>query len=150
MSEELKTLTASVVSAYLTKNQVAAADLPTLIHTTFNALVNTTKPAEAPVEERPAPAVSIRKSVTPDHIICLECGAKGAMLKRHIRTVHQLDPDQYRARWELPRDYPMVAPNYAAQRSELAKKVGLGTMRKRNGKANGNGNGNGKSKGAAK
>jgi len=128
---EILALTAEIVSSHVSANTVAVSDVPQLIeqvYTTLDGLVNSVSGAE---EERPQPAVSIRRSITPDYIICLEDGKKLKMLKRHIKTRYDLSPDEYRARWGLPADYPMVAPNYAAQRRELAKKIGLGTSRRK-------------------
>ncbi|MFD1332871.1 MucR family transcriptional regulator [Methylopila musalis] len=123
------TLTADVVSAYVSNNSVAAADLPTLIQTVHGALTSAaTGAAKEPVVEL-TPAVPIKKSVGPDFIICLEDGKKFKSLKRHLRTAYDMTPADYRAKWGLPADYPMVAPNYAAARSELAKKAGLGQQR---------------------
>jgi predicted transcriptional regulator len=123
------TLTTDVVSAYVSNNSVSAADLPDLIASVHQAL---TKVATGAVEE-PAvelkPAISVKKSVTPDYIVCLEDGKKFKSLKRHLRTQYDMSPEDYRAKWGLPADYPMVAPNYAAARSALAKKMGLGQQR---------------------
>ena len=120
-------LTSEIVSAFVSNNAVALADLPTLIKTVHGALVATSAAMAAPVEpEKPVPAVSIKKSVTPDFIICLEDGKQLKMLKRHLNTTYSMTPDDYRAKWGLSADYPMVAPNYAAQRSVLAKSIGLG------------------------
>ncbi len=121
----LLALTTEIVSAHISNNRMAAADLPNLIQQVFATLA-TTKPGSA-AAERPQPAVSIRRSITPDYIVCLEDGKKLKMLKRHLKTSYNLTPEEYRERWGLPADYPMVAPNYAAQRSALAKKIGLGT-----------------------
>ena len=126
MSDEtLLTLTADIVSAHLANNHVATADVPAVIASVHGALTGLGKPVEAepPVLE---PAVSIRASVKPDHIVCLEDGKKLKMLKRHLMTYHQMTPADYRAKWKLPADYPMAAPNYAAQRKDLALKIGLG------------------------
>jgi len=130
MSEEIdKTeileLTAEVVSAHVSNNTVAVSDLPNLIKEVYGTLAGLG--LETPEAERPQPAVSIRKSITPDFIICLEDGKKLKMLKRHLKTAYDMTPDEYRERWGLAADYPMVAPNYAAHRSSLAKKIGLGT-----------------------
>jgi len=125
LSEMLITLTSDIVAAHVSNNSVSVGDLPALISNVYNALsgVGATAPvAEAP----PEPAVSVRSSVKPDHIVCLEDGKKLKMLKRHLMTHYNLTPEQYRARWNLPADYPMVAPNYAEKRRELAKKIGLG------------------------
>src|SRR5918998_5511069 len=119
-------LSADIVSAYVSNNSVPAADLPSLLASVYAAL---TKTAEGQQEEPKAelvPAVSVRKSVTPDAIICLEDGKPFKSLKRHLRTTYGMTPEQYRAKWGLPQDYPMVAPNYARARSNLAKSMGLG------------------------
>src|SRR5689334_21806915 len=126
-------LAADLVSAFVSKNSVPAAELPALIGSVHQALTqvangSTQRPAEEP---KKAPAVSIKKSVQPDYIVCLEGGKRFKSLKRHLRTVYDLTPDQYRAKWGLAADYPMVAPNYAAARSEIAKQFGLGARRKR-------------------
>ena len=123
--ETLITLTSDIVSAHVSNNSVSLGDLPTLISSVYDALAGLGKAAPAP-EAPPEPAVSIRSSVKPDHIVCLEDGKKLKMLKRHLSTHYNLTPDQYRARWNLPADYPMVAPNYAEKRRELAKSIGLG------------------------
>ena len=122
---ELLELTPEIVSAHAGNNTVAPSDLPQLIQDVYKALmVVGTMPA---VPERPRPAVAVKKSVFPDYIVCLEDGKKLKMLKRHLKTAYNLTPDEYRKRWGLPSDYPMVAPNYAKHRSNLAKKIGLGT-----------------------
>ncbi|MFE0759254.1 MucR family transcriptional regulator [Inquilinus sp. NPDC058860] len=126
--DETRRLATQIVSAHVGNNSVALADLPGLIAQVYGALERLGKPTE-PVISRPEPAVPIRKSVTPDAIICLEDGKKLKMLKRHLASAYNMTPDQYRARWGLASDYPMVAPNYAQQRSTLAKKIGLGTGR---------------------
>jgi predicted transcriptional regulator len=118
-------LTAQIVSAHLSKNNVAPDALPALIQDVYRTLANVGRePAQA---DKPQPAVPVKKSIFPDHIICLEDGKKLKMLKRHLKTSFNMTPDQYRERWGLPADYPMVAPNYASHRSSLAKKIGLGT-----------------------
>ena len=122
-------LAADIVSAYVSNNTVAAGELPSLIGQVYSALQHTA--GAAPAAEPLNPAVPIRKSVMPDHIVCLEDGKKFKSLRRHLRTHYNLTPDEYRAKWGLPADYPMVAPNYAASRSELAKKMGLGQQRRR-------------------
>ncbi|MDQ0315109.1 MucR family transcriptional regulator [Amorphus orientalis] len=122
-------LTADIVSAYVSNNTVAAQDLPGLIHEVYGALRKTSDEALEPEPEPLKPAVPIKKSVTPDYIICLEDGKKFKSLKRHLRTHYNLSPEEYREKWGLPVDYPMVAPNYAAARSELAKRMGLGQQR---------------------
>ena len=121
-------LTVEIVTGYLKKNAVAVADLPNLIATVRTTLDGLGKTPE-PVRRELAPAVPIRRSVTPEYIVCLEDGKKLKMLKRHLKTVYDMTPDQYRARWGLPPEYPMVAPNYAKARSEMAKSLGLGRMR---------------------
>ena len=121
-------LTADIVSAHVANNPVAAADVPALIKSVYGALASTAEPlvTEAP---RAEPAVAIRASIKPDYLVCLEDGAKLKMLKRYLRTNFDLSPDQYRAKWHLPADYPMVAPNYAATRRDLAVRIGLGRKR---------------------
>ena len=118
--------TVQIVSAHIGHNNVAQADLPALIAQVYSALSGLGKPVEPAGPARPEPAVPIRKSVTPEFIICLEDGKKLKMLKRHLASAYNMTPDQYRERWGLQADYPMVAPNYAQQRSELAKTIGLG------------------------
>ena len=119
-------LTAQIVAAFLSNNAMAIADLPSVIQSVHRALSDVASPPPAPVAKKLVPAVSIKKSVTPDYIICLEDGKQLKMLKRHLATSYNMTPDEYRVRWGLPPDYPMVAPNYAAQRSSLAKSIGLG------------------------
>jgi predicted transcriptional regulator len=122
-------LTARIVSAYVSNNTVAATDLPGLINETHAALSRASHAGtEAPREDL-KPAVPIKRSRTDDHITCLECGKQFKSVKRHLRTHHSLSPEEYRDKWQLPHDYPMVAPNYAEARSQLAKKMGLGTRR---------------------
>jgi predicted transcriptional regulator len=116
----------SIVAAYLGNHTVAAAEIPTIIASVHAALSSIGKPI-APVEPTRKPAVAIRKSVSPDAIICLDCGFSGQMIRRHLTTAHNLTPEQYRERWGLPPDYPVVAPNYAVKRSMLANEIGLGT-----------------------
>jgi len=130
MSEEIEKteileLTTEVVAAHVSNNPVALTDLPQLIRDVYNTLSGLGTVSATP--ERPQPAVPVRKSITPDYIICLEDGKKLKMLKRHLKTAYNMTPDEYRDRWGLPSDYPMVAPSYAAHRSNLAKKIGLGT-----------------------
>lgn len=122
---ELIDLTTDIVSAYVGHNKLPPAELPNLIQNVFDALTQASG-GQAMVVEKAEPAISIRKSITPDYLICLEDGKKFKSLKRHLRTHYNLDPDEYREKWGLPRDYPMVAPNYAQARSKLAKKMGLG------------------------
>ena len=124
MEYQLASLTADIVSAHIANNEVSVEQLPALIRDVHQAIATVEQvPAESIKAE---PAVDVKKSVFPDHIICLECGASMKMLKRHLATDHQLTPDQYRAKWGLPPTYPMVAPEYAATRSQLAKDSGLG------------------------
>ena len=123
---EITTLTAEIVSAYVGHHSVAATDLPDLIAKVGKGLAGLGEAPAEPEEEKPTPAVPIKRSVTPDYIICLEDGKKLKMLKRHLQTRYDMTPDEYRQRWGLKDDYPMVAPAYAATRSALAKKIGLG------------------------
>jgi predicted transcriptional regulator len=127
---ELIELTADVVSAYVSNNSVSAAELPTLISEVYNALNRVGTVVAAPPAEPAKPAVNPKKSITPDYIICLEDGKKFKSLKRHLSTMYGMSPEQYREKWGLPSDYPMVAPNYAEARSRLAKEMGLGQKRK--------------------
>lgn len=124
-SQEILELSAEIVAAYVSNNVVPASELPSLISDVVGAISATQSQPEAE-KEAPKPAVSIRKSITPDYLICLEDGKKFKSLKRHLRTHYDLSPEEYREKWSLPADYPMVAPSYAAARSELAKKMGLG------------------------
>jgi predicted transcriptional regulator len=130
IQETLITLTADIVSAHVSNNSVAVSDLPLLIQNVHSALTGLGTAVVEP-EVKQEPAVSIRSSVKPDFIVCLEDGKKLKMLKRHLMTHYQMTPEQYRAKWNLPADYPMVAPNYAEQRRTLAKKIGLGTKRRK-------------------
>jgi predicted transcriptional regulator len=133
---DLLQLTTTVVASYLSKNTVAPNQLPELIrtvHATLGGLGTTTPATTAPANTPSAqankgnkPAVSVKKSITPEYLVCLEDGRKLKMLKRHLRSVYNMSPEQYRAKWNLPNDYPMVAPKYAEQRSDFAKKIGLG------------------------
>ncbi len=129
-STDLLRTTADVVAAYVGNNTVATKDLPEVIGVVHASLSVADRKLGSGAENR-KPAVSIRKSVTPEYIICLEDGRKLKMLKRHLRTSYDLTPDQYRAKWQLGLDYPMVAPNYAKWRSEFAKKIGLGLSARR-------------------
>lgn len=123
---EIIEMTTDIVSAYVGNNSVAAADLPALIQSVHRALSGVSGGVE-PVEVAPKePAVSVKKSITPDYLICLEDGRKFKSLKRHLRTKYNMSPEDYRAKWGLAKDYPMVAPNYAQARSNLAKQMGLG------------------------
>lgn len=124
--DELLKLTSDIVAAYVSNNPVPVGEVPGMIknvHATLGDLTGAA-PSEAPTTQKPA--VPVKKSVTPEYIVCLEDGKKLKMLKRYLRSRYNLTPDEYRAKWGLPADYPMVAPNYAAQRSEFAKKIGLG------------------------
>jgi len=124
-------LAADIVSAYVSNNSVSTSDLPQLIGDIHSALIRVSGgTVEAPTEA-PKPAVSVRKSITPDYIVCLEDGKKFKSLKRHLRTQYDMTPEEYREKWGLPADYPMVAPNYAQARSALAKKMGLGQQRRK-------------------
>lgn len=125
MAETLITLTSDIVAAHVSNNNVAVDEVATLIANVYSALQGLGG-EQVQVEERPEPAVSIRASVKPDYIVCLEDGKKLKMLKRYLRTNYDMSPEEYRARWNLPADYPMVAPNYADKRRELAMKIGLG------------------------
>ncbi|MFC0219021.1 putative transcriptional regulator [Pseudochelatococcus lubricantis] len=124
-------LAADIVSAYVANNSVAAVELPALINEVHSALRRVSVSASEVAAEPPKPAVAIKKSITPDYIVCLEDGKKFKSLKRHLRTQYDLTPEQYREKWGLAPDYPMVAPNYALARSQLAKEMGLGQQRKR-------------------
>ncbi|MDR3536063.1 MAG: MucR family transcriptional regulator [Acetobacteraceae bacterium] len=132
MTEDVLALTAQIVSAHVTKNEVAPDALPSLIREVYKTL--STVGAEPTEAEKLKPAVAITKSVFPDHIVCLECGKKLTMLKRHLMTEHALTIDQYRSKWSLPSNYPVVAPEYAETRSALAKKIGLGRSRSATGR----------------
>jgi predicted transcriptional regulator len=125
-TKELLSLTTEIVAAHVSNNTVAANDLPQLISQVYQSLAGVGR-APVAAAERPQPAISVKKSVHPDYIVCLEDGKKLKMLKRHLKTAYNMTPEQYRERWNLPPDYPMVAPNYARQRSRLAKEIGLGT-----------------------
>ncbi|MGH7045059.1 MAG: MucR family transcriptional regulator [Stellaceae bacterium] len=127
---DLLALTTEIVAAHVSNNTVSVSDLPQLINQVYHSLANIGTASPAPVE-RPQPAVPIKKSVHADYIICLEDGKKLKMLKRHLKTAYNMTPESYRERWGLGADYPMVAPNYARQRSRLAKEIGLGTRARR-------------------
>ena len=136
MSDTLATsnyieLAADIVSAYVSNNSVPSGDLPSLISDVHSALLKVGGGTIEVPAEAPKPAVPVKKSVTPDYIICLEDGKKFKSLKRHLRTQYNMTPEQYREKWGLPVDYPMVAPNYAKARSELAKEMGLGQQRRK-------------------
>ncbi len=124
--EELLRMTADVVAAYVSNNTLPTAQLAEVINAVYNSLRSLEGQSAETQPEPLKPAVPVRKSVTPDYLFCLEDGKKLKMLKRHLRSTYNMTPDEYRAKWGLPADYPMVAPNYAEQRSEFAKKIGLG------------------------
>jgi predicted transcriptional regulator len=124
-------LTASIVSAYVSNNATTAAEIPGLISQIHAALQRVANGGSDVVLEPAKPAVSVKKSMTPDFLVCLEDGKRFKSLKRHLRTQYNMTPEQYREKWGLPSDYPMVAPNYAVARSQLAKKMGLGQQRRR-------------------
>jgi predicted transcriptional regulator len=123
-------LTAGIVSAFVSNNSVAAGDIPALINQIHSALLRVSSGVKEQSAEPLKPAVSPKKSITPDHLVCLEDGKKFKSLKRHLRTQYNMTPEQYREKWSLPPDYPMVAPNYAAARSKLARDMGLGQQRR--------------------
>lgn len=129
-TSELLALTTNIVASHVSNNSVASTELPQLIQQVYAALSVAASAGATATAPRPQPAVPIKRSVTPDFIVCLEDGKKLKMLKRHLKTRYNMTPDEYRERWGLGLDYPMVAPNYAAQRSTLAKKIGLGTKRR--------------------
>ena len=129
-NNDLLTLTTEIVAAHVSNNTVALGDLPHLINQVYGSLATMGTAPAAPAA-RPQPAVSIKKSVQPDYVVCLEDGKKLKMLKRHLKTAYNMSPEAYRERWGLSPDYPMVAPNYARQRSRLAKEIGLGTRARR-------------------
>jgi predicted transcriptional regulator len=124
-------LAAGIVSAYVGNNPVPASDLPALISQVHAALLHVADGQSTAIPETPKPAVPVKKSVHPEYLICLEDGKKFKSLKRHLRSQYNMTPDQYREKWSLPPDYPMVAPNYAAARSRLARQMGLGQQRRR-------------------
>lgn len=130
-NEDLLAFTTEIVSSHVSNNTLSAEDLPALIKNVYKALASVNVAEQQPVAEVRQPAVANEKSVFPDYIVCLEDGKKLKMLKRHLKTAYNMTPDEYRARWNLPADYPLVAPNYAERRSEWAKKIGLGNHRKK-------------------
>ncbi len=127
-------LTANIVSAYVSNNSVSAGEIPNLINQIHSALMRVSAGQSDAAPEPLKPAVSVKKSITPDHLVCLEDGKKFKSLKRHLRTQYNMTPEAYREKWGLTPDYPMVAPNYAAARSQLAKQMGLGQQRRRRSK----------------
>ena len=128
-SGDLVAITANIVAAYVSKNAIASTDLPSLIAETHAALSRAAGKSAPAEREDGKPKIAVKKSVMPDYIICLEDGKKFKSLKRHLRTHYNMSPEEYREKWGLPHDYPMVAPNYARARSDLAKKMGLGTRK---------------------
>jgi len=128
---DLVELTAEIISAYVSNNSVVPTDLPGIINDVHEALSKASRQIGPAEREELRPAIAVKKSVTPDFIVCLEDGKKFKSLKRHLRTHYNLSPEEYREKWGLPHDYPMVAPNYAAARSQLAKQMGLGTRREK-------------------
>jgi predicted transcriptional regulator len=134
-SDDLLALTTEIVAAHVSNNTVAVGDLGSLINQVYQSLANIGNGATPPVAQpvRPQPATSVKKSIQPDYLVCLEDGKKLKMLKRHLKTAYNMTPEAYRERWGLAADYPMVAPNYARQRSRLAKEIGLGTRARRMG-----------------
>jgi predicted transcriptional regulator len=124
--DDILRMAVDVVAAYVSKNPLPAGQIPEIIHTVYTSLSSLENGQTEIKAEAQRPAVAVKRSITPEFIICLEDGKKLKMLKRHLRTTYNLTPDEYRAKWGLPPDYPMVAPNYAAQRSDFAKKIGLG------------------------
>ena len=129
--QQISELTADIIASYVSNHQVNPDQIATLIADVHKALARAPQAASQPTAEEQEPAVPVKRSVRKDHIVCLECGKTFKSLKRHLMTSYGMTPDEYRAKWNLPSDYPMVAPNYAAARSELAKKMGLGQQRKR-------------------
>jgi predicted transcriptional regulator len=127
-------LTASIVSAYVSNNTVSAGELPGLISQVHSALLNVSEGRVTTIAEPSKPAISVKRSVTDEYLVCLEDGKRFKSLKRHLRTRYNMSPEQYREKWGLPPDYPMVAPNYAQARSRLAKQMGLGQQRRRRSK----------------
>jgi len=130
-SLEAMALVAEIVAAYVSNNEMASSELPTFIQLIHRSLCNVSSGRSFLLNDRPEPVVSLQESVQPDYIICLEDGRRLKMLKRHLKTSYNMTPEQYRERWGLSADYPMVAPNYAKRRSNLAKDIGLGTRRER-------------------
>lgn len=128
-NEKLIELTADIVAAHVQNNTVSVGDMPTLVQRVYEALTTVSQPAEAAAPQEKTPVVSVRASIKPDYLVCMECGGKHKMLKRHLMNAHNMTPDQYRSDYGLPRDYPMVAPNYSEQRRTLAHAIGLGRRR---------------------
>jgi len=130
-TSELLNLTTEIVASYVSNNQIEAADLTNIIGTVYGTLSDLAAGRGSSLGSRPEPAISVKKSISDEYIVCLEDGKKLKMLKRHLKSAYNMSPEQYRERWNLPADYPMVAPAYARQRSQLAKNIGLGTSRRR-------------------
>ena len=128
--KEVLRMATEIIASYVSRNQTPSAELPELINTVFESLNNISSPSQL-IENKQKPAVAIRRSITPDFIICLEDGQKLKMLKRYLRTNYSMTPEEYRTKWNLPHDYPMVSPNYAKKRSEFAKNIGLGKSGKK-------------------
>ncbi len=126
---ELLALTTDIVTSHLSRNTLETAEISSLIREVYSTLSNVG--TSEPINDRPQPAIAIRKSIQPDYLVCLEDGRKLKMLKRHLKTAYNMTPEEYKQRWGLPSDYPMTAPNYTNQRRTLAKKIGLGTRRKK-------------------
>lgn len=124
--DDIMRITSGIVSSFVSNNPVTTESLPNVIRSVYKTVCGLTGTAEAKLEERPRPALPISKSITPDYIVCLEDGRKLKMLKRYLRSRYDMSPDDYRRRWGLPADYPMVAPSYTERRSEFAKSIGLG------------------------
>ena len=127
--EKLVELTADIVAAHVANNTVSVGDMPTLVQRVYEALSGLDQGGQEPARQEKTPVVSVRASVKPDYLVCMECGGKHKMLKRHLMNAHNMTPDQYRTDYGLPRDYPMVAPNYSEQRRTLAHSIGLGRRR---------------------
>jgi predicted transcriptional regulator len=135
--DTILSLTADIVAAHVANNTVSVGDMPTLVQRIYEALTSLSQPAEEPARQEKTPVVSVRASIKPDFLVCMECGGKHKMLKRHLMNAHNMTPDQYRTDYGLTRDYPMVAPNYSEQRRALAHSIGLG--RRRTGAGDGGG-----------
>lgn len=129
-NEKLVELTADIVSAHVANNTVSVGDMPQLVTRVYEALTSLNQPAAEPAKQDKSPAVSVRASIKPDYLVCMECGGKHKMLKRHLQTAHGMTPDQYRSDYGLPREYPMVASNYSEARRSLAHSIGLGRRSK--------------------
>ena len=148
-NEQLVQLTADVVAAHVANNNVAVGDVGNLVQRVYEALAALEKPAAGAQKEEKTPIVSVRSSIKPEFIVCMECGAKQRMLKRHLMTAHSMTPDQYRSDYGLPREYPMVAPNYSEQRRALAHSIGLGRKKGGDSGAGGGEGGSGSEGGSA-